>query len=54
MYCFRHKTLHRRFRYGLPAIAFFHVLLACLWLLYTHGWLRLPPAGGAYLCMKGP
>lgn len=32
MYTFRHKTLHKRFRYGLPAILLAQLALAGLWL----------------------
>lgn len=28
MFFFHHKTLHRRFKYGLPAILIFHLVLA--------------------------
>lgn len=36
MRCFRHKTLHKRFRYGLPLILAAQVLL-CLYLFLGKG-----------------
>ena len=33
---FHHKTLHNRFRYGIPAMIVLHLLLAA-WLLYRNG-----------------
>lgn len=33
---FHHKTLHNRFRYGIPAMIILHLLLAA-WYLYKNG-----------------
>jgi len=30
MYLFRHKTLHKKFRYGVPAILAAQIILVCL------------------------
>lgn len=35
MYCFHHKTLHRRFKYGLPAILLLQIALTMC--LYVNG-----------------
>lgn len=32
MYLFRHKTLHKKFRYGVPAILAAQIILVCLML----------------------
>ena len=41
MKAFHHKTLHKRFRYGLPLILLLQVVLIALWylwpLLHHHG-----------------
>ena len=37
MFCFRHKTLHRSFRLGFPAILLCHAALAIYILLKTRG-----------------
>lgn len=39
MLCFRHKTRHPRFVWGMPAILLLHVLL--IWLYFRIPWIRL-------------
>ena len=39
MYVFRHKTKHKQFVYGMPAIFLFQLLFCLLW-LYTSGALK--------------
>ena len=34
MKTFRHKTLHKRFRFGLPAILVLQIILILVWLLW--------------------
>lgn len=37
MFCFRHKTKHWYFRFGLPLLAMVHII--CLCWLHGRGWL---------------
>lgn len=39
MHLFHHKTKHRKFTWGIPAIA---ILEAAILILYIHGYLSLP------------